>query len=122
MRYSAERSSYETQISQLNIKISELSSQIVFLNEDNTRLNQNAIERLREIEKFKALLEKSCDEEQLAELRRRVADLKVENDSLHERCLKTSNEKNLLNAKLKSADNDLELVRSENSDLKQYLA
>lgn len=121
VRFRAERSSYETQISQLNSKVVELSGQIVFLSEDNKRLNAQALDRLRDIEMFKQKLSSAGDASEAEELARKVSGLRAELDEALERLLKLSNEKNTLNARVKSLEGEVELVRGDLTDTRGFL-
>ena len=50
MRFDAEKAAYETDLLQLNQKISDHESQIAYLTAENEKLSKNVIQQLREIE------------------------------------------------------------------------
>lgn len=122
VRFKAERSSYETQIAQLNLKLEEFSGQVFFLNEDNKRLNNQSIERLRDIETFKQKLGSAADASEVEELTRKVSELKIELDEASEKILKITNERNQQTAKAKGLESEIEILRAEIEDLKKFVA
>ena len=50
VRFDAEKAAYETDLLQLNQKISDHESQIAYLTAENEKLSKNVIQQLREIE------------------------------------------------------------------------
>lgn len=122
VRFMAERSSYETQIAQLNLKLEEFSGQVFFLNEDNKRLNNQSIERLRDIETFKQKLGNAADASEVEELNHKVSELKVELDEATEKILRITNERNQQIAKAKGLESEIEILRAEVEDLKKFVA
>lgn len=121
VRFRAERSSYDAQVNQLHNKVTELNAKIASLTEDNQRIHLQALARLQEIELFKT--RNAEDEEGLeaTALKKKVAELRRENDSLQEKGLRLGSERNQIAARVQGLESEVELARSEVVEMQKVM-
>jgi chromosome segregation ATPase len=121
IRFKAELSSYQAQITQLTQKLEQSNNKNVALLNENENLQRLSLERLKDIEKFKNNLYKLNDSQEVEEFQNEIRELKSDYENLLEENQKLKYDINSLNLKLKSVENEKNTISGENFELKNYL-
>ena len=121
IKFLAERSSYQAQITQLTAKMEQGENKNLDLLKENEKLQKLSLERLKDIERFKNNLNSLGDNEEVEEFQNEIKNLKLENNYIIEENLKLKSEKNVLNLKIKSYEDEKNAIFGENNELKNYL-
>ena len=121
IKFKAERSSYQAQLSQLSNKLAQSENKNLDLLKENEKLQKLSLERLEDIERFKNDMNCMGRGDEVEEIQREIQDLKIEKEFFCEENLKLKSDKNGLFLKLKSAQDEKNAVFGENQELKNYL-